>query len=79
MGTIEQDVTWWPFLHKLAEVMPVADLAFGGVMLIVVMLAPIIAMSALFTFGWSCAMPVDLVTRCLKTGDAALANGARDT
>jgi hypothetical protein len=40
------------------------------------MLAPIIAMSGLFAFGWSCAVLVDLVARCQKIRDAALANEA---
>ena len=37
------------------------------------MLAPIIAMSGLFTFGWSGSVLVDLVGRCQKIKDAATA------
>jgi hypothetical protein len=37
------------------------------------MLAPIIAMSGLFTFGWSGSVLVDLVGRCQKIKDAAAA------
>jgi hypothetical protein len=37
MGTIEQDLTRWPVLQHLSEVMPFADLVFGGGMLIVIM------------------------------------------
>lgn len=36
------------------------------------MLAPIIAMSGLFTFGWSGSVLVDLVGRCQKIKDAAI-------
>jgi len=36
------------------------------------MLAPIIAISGLFTFGWSGSVLVDLVGRCQKIKDAAL-------
>ena len=35
------------------------------------MLAPIIAISGLFTFGWSGSVLVDLVARCRKIKDAA--------
>jgi hypothetical protein len=35
------------------------------------MLAPIIAISGLFTFGWSGSVLVDLVGRCQKIKDAA--------
>ena len=35
------------------------------------MLAPIIAMSGLFTFGWTGSVLVDLVGRCQKIKDAA--------
>jgi hypothetical protein len=35
------------------------------------MLAPIIAISGLFTFGWSGSVLVDLVARCQKIKDAA--------
>lgn len=169
MGAIEQDVTRFPFLHGLAEVMPFTDLAFGGGVLVFVilvhavgiravtshvvhrtqalmarpnawladammlgsvslllllhvleifiwaaalvesgvvpiwrvagffagntyttigygafvlplkwgMLAPIIAMSGLFAFGWSCAVLVDIVDRCQKIRDAALAVKAK--
>ena len=38
MQAITQDPSRWPFLHDLAEIMPVTDLAFGGAMLIVVVL-----------------------------------------
>jgi hypothetical protein len=38
------------------------------------MLAPIIAISGLFTFGWSGSVLVDLVGRCQKIKDAAAAN-----
>jgi len=37
------------------------------------MLAPIIAISGLFTFGWSGSVLVDLVGRCQKIKDAAQA------
>ncbi len=37
------------------------------------MLAPIIAISGLFTFGWSGSVLVDLVGRCQKIKDAAAA------
>ena len=40
------------------------------------MLAPIIAMSGLFTFGWTGSVLVDLVGRCQKIKDAAAASGA---
>jgi Ion channel len=165
MGAIEQDVTRFPLLHDLAQVMPFMDLVFGGSVLVFVilvhalgiravnthvvhrsqvlmarrntwlvdfmmlgsvcqllllhvveiviwsaalawsgvvpewrvagffagntyttigygtfvlplrwgMLAPIIAMSGLFAFGWSCAVLVDIVERCQKIRDAALA------
>jgi Ion channel len=36
------------------------------------MLAPIIAISGLFTFGWSGSVLVDLVERCQKIKDAAV-------
>ena len=36
------------------------------------MLAPIIAISGLFTFGWSGSVLVDLVGRCQKIKDAAI-------
>ena len=39
------------------------------------MLAPIIAMSGLFTFGWTGSVLVDLVGRCQKIKDAAAASG----
>jgi hypothetical protein len=39
------------------------------------MLAPIIAISGLFTFGWSGSVLVDLVGRCQKIKDAAAARG----
>jgi hypothetical protein len=38
------------------------------------MLAPIIAMSGLFTFGWTGSVLVDLVGRCQKIKDAAAAS-----
>jgi len=38
------------------------------------MLAPIIAMSGLFTFGWSGSVLVDLVGRCQQIKDAAAAS-----
>jgi hypothetical protein len=37
------------------------------------MLAPIIAISGLFTFGWSGSILVDLVGRCQKIKDVAAA------
>jgi len=37
------------------------------------MLAPIIAISGLFTFGWTGSMLVDLIGRCQKIKDAAAA------
>ena len=37
------------------------------------MLAPIIAISGLFTFGWSGSVLVDLVARCQKIKDPATA------
>jgi hypothetical protein len=169
MESIAQDASRWPFLHNLAEVMPFADLAFGGAMLLVIMLvhaagvrgvtvhvvrrseqllsrpsgwladvlmlsmvalllllhvveiviwsaalvesgivadwrvagffagntyttigygnfvlpmkwgmlAPLIAISGLFAFGWSCAVLVDLVARCQRIRDAAQARGKR--
>ena len=40
------------------------------------MLAPIMAISGLFTFGWSGSVLVDLVGRCQKIKDAAAANRA---
>jgi hypothetical protein len=43
------------------------------------MLAPIIAMSGLFTFGWSGSVLVDFVQRINKIRDAAGANKARHT
>jgi len=36
------------------------------------MLAPIISMSGLFTFGWSGSVLVDIVSRCQRVKDAAL-------
>jgi len=39
------------------------------------MLAPIIAMSGLFTFGWTGSVLVDLVGRCQKIKDAAAQSG----
>jgi hypothetical protein len=39
------------------------------------MLAPIIAISGLFTFGWTGSVLVDLVGRCQKIKDAATAGG----
>lgn len=42
------------------------------------MLAPIIAMSGLFTFGWSGSVLVDLVGRCQEIKDAAAARPRRD-
>ena len=39
------------------------------------MLAPIIAISGLFTFGWSGSVLVDLVGRCQKIKDAAAVRG----
>ena len=39
------------------------------------MLAPIIAISGLFTFGWTGSVLVDLVARCQKIKDAATARG----
>jgi len=36
------------------------------------MVAPIIAMSGLFTFGWSGSLLVDIVARCQRVKDAAL-------
>jgi hypothetical protein len=39
------------------------------------MLAPIIAISGLFTFGWSGSVLVDLVGRCQRIKDAAAASG----
>jgi hypothetical protein len=41
------------------------------------MLAPIIAISGLFTFGWSGSVLVDLVGRCQKIKDAATQAGVR--
>jgi hypothetical protein len=38
------------------------------------MLAPIIAISGLFTFGWSGSVLVDLIGRCQKIKDAATSN-----
>jgi len=43
------------------------------------MLAPIIAMSGLFTFGWSGSVLVDIVQRINKIRDAAGAASARHT
>jgi hypothetical protein len=40
------------------------------------MLAPLIAISGLFTFGWSGSVLVDLVGRCQKIKDAAAAKSA---
>lgn len=40
------------------------------------MLAPIIAMSGLFTFGWSGSVLVDIVARCQRVKDAAAALAA---
>jgi hypothetical protein len=40
------------------------------------MLAPIIAISGLFTFGWSGSVLVDLIGRCQKIKDAAVAAAA---
>jgi hypothetical protein len=42
------------------------------------MLAPIIAISGLFTFGWSASVLVDLVSRCQKIKDAAEKKQPRD-
>ena len=41
------------------------------------MLAPIIAISGLFTFGWSGSVLVDQVGRCQKIKDAASVAGDR--
>ena len=38
------------------------------------MVAPIIAMSGLFTFGWSGSVLVDIVARCQRVKDAAVAH-----
>ena len=83
-----RDIAAMPLLQHLSDVMPAADLMLGSVMLIVVMLmhavilpdgwkmlAPIIAMSGLFTFGWTGSVLVDLVGRCQKIKDAAAAGG----
>ena len=40
------------------------------------MLAPIIAISGLFSFGWSGSVLVDIVGRCQKIKDAAAARRA---
>lgn len=40
------------------------------------MVAPIIAMSGLFTFGWSGSVLVDIVARCQRVKDAATAHVA---
>lgn len=40
------------------------------------MLAPIIAMSGLFTFGWSTSVLVDIVARCQRVKDAAASRAA---
>jgi len=40
------------------------------------MLAPIISISGLFTFGWSGSVLVDIVGRCQKIKDAAAAKRA---
>lgn len=40
------------------------------------MMAPLIAISGLFTFGWSGSVLVDLVSRCQKIKDATNADGA---
>ncbi len=40
------------------------------------MLAPIIAMSGLFTFGWSGSVLVDIVARCQRVKDAAAARAS---
>ncbi len=42
------------------------------------MVAPLIAISGLFTFGWSGSVLVDLVARCQKIKDATNPEGARD-
>lgn len=42
------------------------------------MVAPLIAISGLFTFGWSGSVLVDLVARCQKIKDATNPDGARD-
>lgn len=42
------------------------------------MLAPIMAISGLFTFGWSGSVLVDLVGRCQKIKDAALLRRAQN-
>ncbi len=42
------------------------------------MLAPIIAMSGLFTFGWSGSVLVDLIGRCQKIKDAAILAKSRE-
>jgi len=41
------------------------------------MLAPVIAISGLFTFGWSGSVLVDLVGRCQKIKDAAASRPSR--
>ena len=42
------------------------------------MVAPLIAISGLFTFGWSGSVLVDLVARCQKIKDATSADDARN-
>jgi hypothetical protein len=42
------------------------------------MLAPIIAISGLFTFGWSGSVLVDIVARCQRIKDAVAERGAPD-
>jgi hypothetical protein len=42
------------------------------------MVAPLIAISGLFTFGWSGSVLVDLVARCQKIKDATNPDDARD-
>jgi hypothetical protein len=40
------------------------------------MLAPLIAISGLFTFGWSGSVLVDLIGRCQKNKDVAAAKSS---
>ena len=42
------------------------------------MMSPLIAISGLFTFGWSGSVLVDLVARCQKIKDATSPGGARN-
>ena len=42
------------------------------------MVAPIIAISGLFTFGWTGSVLVDLIGRCQKIKDAAISRSAAD-